>query len=180
MAKYNITYACGHEAVVDLVGKITDRERKIEWLETTLCPECYKKQQLEENQTVVMKYSEYMKHFSDYKKVNGTYNGEEKTIAVLISKAEYQLTDEERQVVKKARLMIKELEETIQLFKRKSIAVCNETEKQKQYDKNIEYANAMIKHINSELLQDIINTSNLTQETLVKKFKEIKEELKEV
>lgn len=180
MAKYGITYACGHEAVVDLVGKMTDRERKIEWLETTLCPECYAKKQMEENQTVVMKYSEYMQHFSNYKKINGTYNSEDKTIAVLISKAEYQLTDEERQVVKDVRFKIEILEEKLKGFENKKFFAYNSPTEQEKYTKEIEYVNAKIKYINSELSQDIINVNNLTEEALVKKFKEIKEELKEV
>lgn len=43
MAKYNITYSCGHEGCTELFGKVTERERKIKWYETKgLCPECYK------------------------------------------------------------------------------------------------------------------------------------------
>lgn len=42
MAKYDITYACGHEGTVNLVGKIKERERYIEWVEAhKLCPQCY-------------------------------------------------------------------------------------------------------------------------------------------
>ena len=54
MAKYNITYACGHEGIVNLVGKIKERERYIEWASSNkLCPECYRakveKERAEEN-----------------------------------------------------------------------------------------------------------------------------------
>ncbi len=43
MAKYNITYSCGHEGCAELFGKVTERERKIKWFEAEgLCPECYK------------------------------------------------------------------------------------------------------------------------------------------
>ena len=43
MAKYQITYSCGHEATIQLFGKESDRQRKIEWLESEgLCPDCYK------------------------------------------------------------------------------------------------------------------------------------------
>jgi len=43
MAKYYVTFSCGHEARVELFGKGTDRERKIAWYEREgLCPECYK------------------------------------------------------------------------------------------------------------------------------------------
>ena len=48
MAKYDIIYSCGHEGVVELLGKEKDRQRKIEWYESTgLCPECYKKEMRE-------------------------------------------------------------------------------------------------------------------------------------
>lgn len=42
MAKYNVTFNCGHEGRVDLIGKVKDRENKKEWYENHgLCPECY-------------------------------------------------------------------------------------------------------------------------------------------
>lgn len=44
MAKYSITYSCGHEAVVELFGKVAEREQKIAYFEKSgLCRECYKK-----------------------------------------------------------------------------------------------------------------------------------------
>lgn len=44
MAKYSITYSCGHEAVVELFGKVEERKKKIEYFEKNgLCRECYKK-----------------------------------------------------------------------------------------------------------------------------------------
>lgn len=50
MAKYNITYSCGHEGTVQLFGKSEERERKIKYYEEFgLCAECYKKQKQEEN-----------------------------------------------------------------------------------------------------------------------------------
>jgi len=43
MAKYTVHYSCGHPGTVQLVGKESDRERRIEWLEREgLCPDCYK------------------------------------------------------------------------------------------------------------------------------------------
>lgn len=43
--KYSITYACGHEGTVDIWGKGSERERKINFFERCgLCPECYKAQ----------------------------------------------------------------------------------------------------------------------------------------
>ena len=49
MAKYDITYSCGHSATIQLYGKTEEREKKIKWLESEgFCPECYKKYQREE------------------------------------------------------------------------------------------------------------------------------------
>lgn len=49
MAKYDVTYACGHTETVELFGKTSERERKIEWMEgNCLCPTCYKEKQQKE------------------------------------------------------------------------------------------------------------------------------------
>lgn len=43
MAKYDVTYGCGHEATIQLYGPVKDRDRKIAWLESSgLCSDCYK------------------------------------------------------------------------------------------------------------------------------------------
>ena len=48
MAKYDITYSCGHTGVAELFGKEKDRQSKIQWYENNgLCPECYKKKMME-------------------------------------------------------------------------------------------------------------------------------------
>lgn len=42
MAKYGITYSCGHSGTESLFGKGADRERKIKWLEEcAVCPDCF-------------------------------------------------------------------------------------------------------------------------------------------
>ena len=52
MAKYDVTYACGHTETVELFGKTSERERKIEWMERDcLCPSCYKEKQQAEAET---------------------------------------------------------------------------------------------------------------------------------
>ncbi len=52
--KYDVTYSCGHEGVVQLYGKGSERERKIEWYESCgLCPECYKAHMREEEAKLV-------------------------------------------------------------------------------------------------------------------------------
>ena len=45
--KYEIEYACGHTGTVQLFGKTADRERKVKWLETQICPACEKKERQE-------------------------------------------------------------------------------------------------------------------------------------
>lgn len=43
MAKYDVTFSCGHTETVNLIGKVADRLRTIEyWEEHGLCSECYK------------------------------------------------------------------------------------------------------------------------------------------
>ena len=44
MAKYQVTFSCGHTATVQLLGKEADRQKKIAWYEENgLCPKCEKK-----------------------------------------------------------------------------------------------------------------------------------------
>jgi hypothetical protein len=40
MAKYNVTYRCGHQETVQLFGKYKDRYNKIAYYETIDCPAC--------------------------------------------------------------------------------------------------------------------------------------------
>lgn len=47
MAKYKITYKCGHTAEVQLYGKEAEREKKIKWYATIDCPECEAREQKE-------------------------------------------------------------------------------------------------------------------------------------
>ena len=48
MAKYLITYKCGHEVTKQLYGKIKERESYISWAEEQLCPECQRKMRHDE------------------------------------------------------------------------------------------------------------------------------------
>ena len=51
MAKYDVTYSCGHTGIVELFGKNSERERKLQWFsESGLCPECYKAQKRAEQE----------------------------------------------------------------------------------------------------------------------------------
>lgn len=47
MAKYKITYKCGHQKEVQLFGKYTEREKKIAWYATIDCPDCEAENQKE-------------------------------------------------------------------------------------------------------------------------------------
>lgn len=47
MAKYDVEYRCGHSQTVQLVGKHSERERKLEWMSGNLCPACYAQEQRE-------------------------------------------------------------------------------------------------------------------------------------
>jgi len=53
MAKYNVEYVCGHEAVVQLYGKNSEREKKLNWMAKNLCPDCWKK----ENERIKMEHN---------------------------------------------------------------------------------------------------------------------------
>lgn len=45
MAKYDVTFACGHTGTVNIVGPYKQREKKLQWYEERgLCPDCYQKQ----------------------------------------------------------------------------------------------------------------------------------------
>ncbi len=90
MAKYNVTYKCNHEGIVDLYGKSIDRERKLEWLKSTLCPECYARAQAQEAnegkqiEEIEMLYSEYKTNYAGCKTLPNSYNRQTKTIIVLV------------------------------------------------------------------------------------------------
>ena len=49
MAKYTITHSCGHTVEHQIYGSNSkgERDRKIEWLESTPCSECYKAEKME-------------------------------------------------------------------------------------------------------------------------------------
>lgn len=58
MAKYTITYKCGHTGTVELCGKESDRARKIAWYENNcVCPECYAAEQAAKREAEANKYA---------------------------------------------------------------------------------------------------------------------------
>lgn len=58
MAKYTVKHICGHTHEHVLFGKGTDRERKLTWLATVDCPECYKAKQQAEREAANQKAAE--------------------------------------------------------------------------------------------------------------------------
>lgn len=104
MAKYNVTYKCNHEGIVELFGKSADRERKLEWLETTLCPECYAREQAQKANKgkqideIEMTYREYKNNYAGCKTLPNSYNKETKTIIVLVPVEEKEVTATEETV----------------------------------------------------------------------------------
>lgn len=46
VAKYNVTYSCGHSGEVQLFGSHDERERKLAWYrDVAVCPDCYRARQ---------------------------------------------------------------------------------------------------------------------------------------
>lgn len=63
MAKYEGTYACGHDGVVNVIGKMSERQRKVDYAFSHLCPQCAKEERerkiAEENQNAKELSKEY-------------------------------------------------------------------------------------------------------------------------
>lgn len=91
--KYNITYSCGHEEVVQLFGKGTEREKKIDYYQTRgICKACWMEQKAIEmslkNDEIEMPYRQYKQEYASCKTKPGSWNPETKTIVVYMSKKE--------------------------------------------------------------------------------------------
>ena len=91
--KCEITFSCGHTAIIDLFGTNEQRERKIKWYETYGdCPDCYEARINAENaegcDAIEMPYREYKEKYSECKTERGSYNKETKTIVVYVPRTE--------------------------------------------------------------------------------------------
>ena len=87
MAKHIVICSCGHEELIDAVGK--ELNWKLEYFrEQGLCKECYKKKkQMEQKGTkspITMHYADYKKQDLIYEAIKGTYNRSDKTIEVVL------------------------------------------------------------------------------------------------
>lgn len=71
MAQYGGTFACGHEGLVNVYGKHSEREQKIEKAFSRVCPKCYEKEKTErierENRESLSKSEDY-----GFPKLSGT------------------------------------------------------------------------------------------------------------
>lgn len=102
--KYTITFSCGHTETIELLGKVKDRERKIEYFkECGLCPHCYQEAMDKKNsngcEEVEMKYSEYKNHYDDCKTKSGSYNDATKTIIVYVPKKDETVINAENEAI---------------------------------------------------------------------------------
>lgn len=91
MAKYTVRFSCGHEEVIELRGKNSDRERKIKnFEEYGICSKCWEEQKNKEAsvgcEEVEMLYKEYKTNYAECETKKGSYNGETKTIVVYVPK----------------------------------------------------------------------------------------------
>jgi adenylosuccinate synthase len=84
--KYWIKKACGHEERVDLFGSSGERERKIAYLESQVCKECYEKEKYTDCDEVKMTYTEYKRNYANCKTKADSYDNKNKTIVVYVPK----------------------------------------------------------------------------------------------
>lgn len=86
--KYDVTHACGHNNTVELYGPNKERERKIKWMENTVCSACYRAEQEEDAaktcDAVEMPYRQYKQDYADCRAKTGSYNKDSKTIIVYV------------------------------------------------------------------------------------------------
>ena len=64
MAKYNVDYKCGHEGVIELFGKHTSREWKLEKEKERICRDCYKSKIAEKNSKIPLIFK--ISHSSEF------------------------------------------------------------------------------------------------------------------
>jgi hypothetical protein len=58
MAKVYVTYGCGHTIKAELSGTIRAREKKLDWMNNNLCPDCNGKQKKIERTSESLKAAE--------------------------------------------------------------------------------------------------------------------------
>jgi len=87
MAKYNVTFSCGHTETKELFGSVRERQKKIAyWEQHGKCTECYEKEKYADCDEVEMSYAEYKRNYADCKTKSGSYDAKSKTIIVYVPK----------------------------------------------------------------------------------------------
>lgn len=89
--KYDVTFSCGHQERIELFGKNSERDRKIDYYKNYgVCRECYRAQKEIENaigcDEIEMTYRQYKQEYANCKTKNGSWNPETKTIVVYVKK----------------------------------------------------------------------------------------------
>lgn len=122
MAKYDVTYACGHEGVEDITGTNVngEREKQVKWIEENrVCYDCYMAEQMADYDEVEMHYGEYKENYSDCKTKKGSYDKSDKTIIVYVPKAKEQEEEEEKitieQIAEQALSPVEEIEKLVKM-----------------------------------------------------------------
>lgn len=109
MAKYDITRKCGCEERVELFGKSTERERKIEYYETQECAACKAKR--EGLVPAEMHYSEYKENYASCK--TGEYDKKSKTIIVYVPAVKEVVEVEEVVIEEEKTMSVSEIQEDL-------------------------------------------------------------------
>jgi hypothetical protein len=84
MAKYDVTYSCGHKGTVQLVGPTIQREYKLKWFsESGLCEDCYKAAKEKEREAELARRQEAAERAAALAEVQElpTLTGTEKQVA---------------------------------------------------------------------------------------------------
>lgn len=85
MAKYDVTFSCGHKQTIELFGKETERAEKIKYFEKYgTCSACYEEAKTVGCEEVEMLYGDYKLDYSDCKTKKNSYDAQKKTITVYV------------------------------------------------------------------------------------------------
>mgnify|MGYP003623459120 CR=1 FL=1 len=101
MAKYTITYKCGHDTVVQIYGKATDRDNKVTRMSKEYCPKCTEQEYIRINDLAEydILYRDYKEIYNHYQKVIDSYDAAAKTIKVIGPKSGLATIDEIAQML---------------------------------------------------------------------------------
>jgi hypothetical protein len=84
MAKILVKRSCGHEEIIEVFGKESERQSKIKWAENTPCSECYKAEETKDCKEVKMLYKDYKNEYANCKTKTNSYDKSDKTIIVYV------------------------------------------------------------------------------------------------